>query len=83
MGLPPRSLAHRCARPHHGSDPLGSTEYKAVGGDSPPPWQARLRSPSLLAITEMVNGKTESQCLRSSPDATELAVLLGAVKEWA
>jgi hypothetical protein len=29
-----------------------------------------------------LNEKTESQCLRSSPDATELAVVLGPVKEW-
>jgi hypothetical protein len=38
----------------------------------------RRRSSSSGAL----NAKTESQCLRSSPDATELAVLLGPVKEW-
>jgi Transposase IS116/IS110/IS902 family len=41
MGLPPRSLAYRCARLHHGSDPLV---------DGPPPWQARLRSSPLLVV---------------------------------
>jgi hypothetical protein len=33
-------------------------------------------------LSGAIDGKTESQCLRSPPDATELAVLLGPVKEW-
>ena len=42
-------------------------------------WQARLRSSPLLVVTE---DKQKVNGLRSPPDATEFAVLLGPVKEW-
>jgi hypothetical protein len=70
--------AHDCIMVRILSDP---PNIRLWGADGPPPWQARLRSSPLLVV-QSVNGKTKSQCLGSCPDATELAVVLGPVKEW-
>ena len=51
------------------------------GADGPPPWQARLRSSPLLVVRSAKRENGQSM-LEIIPDATELAVLLGPVKEW-
>jgi len=73
MGLTPRSLAHRCARLHHGWILWDPPNIRLWGADGPPPWQARLRSSPLLVVwrDKRENGKSVLEII---PDATELAV---------